>query len=157
MPTVLVVDDSAVDRQVIGGLLGTDGDLDILYAVDGAQGLDVIRSVSPDLVVTDLMMPEVDGLTLVKTVRSECPTTPVILVTSQGSEETAVRALQEGAASYVPKHRLAHTLLETVRGVLAVSTKPRPKCQRQTRLTIKRAVSGLSSAEIHSASASRPL
>lgn len=125
MPTVLVVDDSVVDRRLIGALLKADGDLDVLYSVDGARGLEVIRSVRPDLVVTDLMMPEVDGLTLVKTVRAECPTVPVIMVTSQGSEETAVQALHEGAASYVPKHRLADTLLETVRGVLAVSSKRR--------------------------------
>ena len=121
MTTVLVVDDSAVDRCLVGGLLEKDPDLNLRYAVDGADALEKIDQDPPDLVVTDLVMPEVDGLTLVATVKNKYPLVPVILITSKGSEELAVQVLEAGAASYVPKHSLSKRLLETIRNVSAVS------------------------------------
>lgn len=125
MPTILVVDDSAVDRRLVGRLLEQDGDLEVEYAAHGGEALTKIEHTVLDLVVTDLIMPEMDGLQLVATVRSQHPLLPVILMTSKGSEEIAVRALQEGAASYVPKRTLAQNLLKMVRRVLAVSSQER--------------------------------
>jgi len=125
MATVLVVDDSAVDRRLVGGLLEKDSELTLNYAVDGADALAKIEDSPPDLVVTDLVMPEMDGLTLVATVKNRFSLVPVILMTSKGSEELAVQALQAGAASYVPKHTLATRLADTVRNVMAVSSKQR--------------------------------
>ena len=63
----------------------------------------------PALVLTDLIMPEMNGLELVKAIREHHPFVPVILMTSKGNEEIAVQALQGGAASYVPKSQLAET------------------------------------------------
>jgi CheY-like chemotaxis protein len=125
VPTILVVDDSAVDRRLVGGLLRDDGSLEIRYAVDGAEALAAMERELPDLVVTDLMMPEIDGLALVSTVRKKYPAVPTILMTSKGNEEIAVRALQEGAAGYVPKRTLSDDLLETVRTVLSISARRR--------------------------------
>ena len=125
MTTVLVVDDSASDRRLVGELLGDDADLSVEYAVDGAEALQKMERALPDLVVTDLMMPRVNGLELVAAVRSTYPPVPVILTTSRGSEEIAVQALQQGAASYVPKRVLVWELLDTVHGVLAVSCRER--------------------------------
>ncbi len=125
MSTILVVDDSAVDRRLVGGLLEQDEDLEVEYAADGREALGKIEHTVLDLVVTDLMMPEMDGLELVASVRNDFPLVPVILMTSKGSEEVAVRALQQGAASYVPKRTLGQHLLDTVRRVLAVSTRQR--------------------------------
>src|SRR5512139_177460 len=102
MPTVLVVDDSSVDRSRIGGLL-LKSELNVEYAVNGAEALRRIAEISPDLVLTDLIMPEMDGLELVAAVVAQFPLTPVILMTGRGNEETAVRALRAGATSYVPK------------------------------------------------------
>ena len=127
MTTVLVVDDSAGDRRLVGELLKSDGDLSVEYAVDGAEALQKMERAVPDLVVTDLMMPRVNGLELVAAVRSTYPPVPVILTTSRGSEEIAVQALQQGAASYVPKRVLAWELLSTVQGVLAVSYRQRSR------------------------------
>lgn len=118
MPTVLVVDDSAVDRKLAGGLLGTVDDLKVEYAVHGVDAWHRIRESPPDLVVTDLIMPEMDGLELVAKLVSDYPLVPVILMTGRGSEETAVRALKAGAASYVPKSILSLLLVETVQNVL---------------------------------------
>jgi len=121
MPTILVVDDSSVDRSLVGGLLARSGDFQLEYAANGEEALERISDSPPDLVVTDLVMPEMDGFALVSAVRERFPLVPVILMTSRGSEETAVQALERGAASYVPKRLLAEELADTVRSVLAVS------------------------------------
>jgi CheY-like chemotaxis protein len=125
MATILVVDDSVVDRSLVGGLLSKDPSLMVDFAVNGLDGLEHIQAALPDLVITDLMMPEMDGLQLVAAVRARFPLVPVILMTSRGSEEIATQALHVGAASYVPKRKLALQLLDTVHKVLAVSGRQR--------------------------------
>jgi len=121
MPTILVVDDSAVDRRLAGGLLARDPALSIEYAIHGLEAMERMASSLPELVLTDLVMPEMDGLELVAAVHGRYPHLPVILMTSQGSEEIAVRALEQGASSYVPKRLLSKVLLPTVQRVLAIS------------------------------------
>jgi len=125
METVLIVDDSAVDRRLAGGLLGKLPQLHIEYAVDGAEALDRIEELSPDLVLSDLVMPGRNGLELVEEVQRRWPYLPVIIMTNKGSEEIAVKALKAGAASYVPKSQLASMLPETVQGVLALARQRR--------------------------------
>ena len=125
MPTVLVVDDSSVDRRLVGGLLRDDDSLNIEYAVDGAEALALIERALPDLVLTDLMMPKIDGLTLVSNVRAKHPSVPTILMTSKGNEEVAAQALRHGASGYVPKRKLSDELLETVQTVLSISMRRR--------------------------------
>ena len=121
MTTVLIVDDSAVDRLLAGGCLKETG-LTVIFAANGREALDLIRQSPPDVVVTDLLMPEVDGLELVQEVKSNWPALPVVLMTAHGNEETAVIALRVGVASYVPKKNLSRDLEETVRNVLTVAT-----------------------------------
>jgi CheY-like chemotaxis protein len=113
MIKVLVVDDSAMDRRLASGFLRRAG-MDVTEAVDGAQALAAIAARLPDIVVTDLQMPEMDGLELVEAIRREHPGLPVVLMTAHGSEEIAVQALRRGAASYVPKRNLAKVLAPTV-------------------------------------------
>jgi CheY-like chemotaxis protein/anti-sigma regulatory factor (Ser/Thr protein kinase) len=121
MPTVLVVDDSAVDRVLAGRLLQKSSNNSVVFAVDGADALKKIEEHHPDMVVTDLQMPNINGLELVETIRDKYPLIPVILMTAHGSEDVAVQALLSGAASYVPKTELARYLLETVENVLNVA------------------------------------
>lgn len=121
MATVLVVDDSAVDRRYVGGVLARDGRFQVEYAEDGAQALARIRQACPDVVVTDLQMPNRNGLELVTAVRMHHPGVPVILMTGHGSEDLAVEALQRGAANYVPKPQLGERLLESVEEALAMA------------------------------------
>lgn len=118
MTTILVVDDTAMDRRIAGGLLEKDLDCTIVEAEDGSEALKSIEENLPDIVVTDMVMPNLDGLQLVETIRKDYPLIPVILMTAVGNEETAVQALKRGAASYVPKRLLSEELVSTVRFVL---------------------------------------
>jgi CheY-like chemotaxis protein len=119
MAKVLIVDDSPMDRHLAGGLVEKAG-LTPLYAVNGLEALEAVARDQPDLVLTDLLMPELDGLELVKEIRERHPLVPVILMTAFGSEDIAIEALRKGAASYVPKRNLAHDLADTLERVLAV-------------------------------------
>jgi len=125
MTKVLIVDDSAVDRRLVSGVLGKDSDIEVELATNGAEALEMIAARPPDLVVTDMLMPGMNGLELVSEIRERHPLVPVILVTSRGNEEIAVQALQRGAASYVPKRTVAQELVDTVHSVLAVSRQRR--------------------------------
>ena len=118
MTTILVVDDSAMDRRIAGGLLESEPDCQVLYAEDGAVALKSVDENLPDVVVTDMVMPNLDGLQFVEAMKRDFPLIPVIIMTAVGTEETAVQALKRGAASYVTKRRLAQDLIETVRMVL---------------------------------------
>lgn len=125
METVLIVDDSAVDRRLAGGLLAKLPQLHLEYAADGLEAIEQIEELSPDLVLTDLVMPGRNGLELVEEIQRRWPQLPVILMTNKGSEEVAIKALQAGAASYVPKSQLAGMLTETVLGVLVFARQRR--------------------------------
>jgi CheY-like chemotaxis protein len=126
---VLVVDDSEVDRRLIGGLLEGDGDIAVTVATTPAEALERLDSGSFDLLVTDLVMPGMDGLALAAEVRSRHPALPIVLVTSQGSEEIAIQALRAGASSYVSKHLLGLQLLDVTRPLLEAAAARRDRLQ----------------------------
>jgi CheY-like chemotaxis protein len=120
MPTVLVVDDSAVDRRLVGGLLSHSPGITVEYAASGQEALDKIAAAAPALVLTDLIMPGMDGLELVSAIHRQHPRVPIILMTGKGSEEIAVAALHAGATSYVPKNGMHQLLQQTVHDVLSM-------------------------------------
>jgi len=119
MTRILVVDDVLTDRRLAGGLLAKQPDFEILYATNGREALEQFDKHHPALVLTDLQMPELDGLQLVAALKQRSPSTPVVLMTAKGSEEIAIEAIARGAASYVPKRALGRDLVETVNRVLA--------------------------------------
>lgn len=116
--TILVVDDSPIDRRLAGRLVEKELGLRAAYATDGAEALDALARGHPAAVLTDLQMPGIDGLELVRRVREAHPAVPVILMTGNGSEEIAMEALRSGAASYVPKRSLAADIAGAVEQVL---------------------------------------
>ncbi|GAB6166234.1 response regulator [Thermostilla marina] len=127
MTTILVVDDSPVDRKLVGGLLEKRFAWKIEYAASGIEALARMGMVNPDLVITDLTMPEMDGLGLVRELQRLYPEVPVILMTAYGSDALAVEALELGAASYVPKSQLAVRLPETADSVLRIAEQTRSR------------------------------
>ena len=121
MAKILIVDDNPVDRTLVASLLNQESEWEVFQATDGANALVQIPQLQPDLVVTDMQMPYVDGLQLVQQIRQDHARIPVVLITSYGSERTAVEALKHGAASYSPKSELPRDLVRTVRQVLELS------------------------------------
>ena len=134
MSQILVVDDSAIERRVLGGLLGTNPDWTVDFAGDGAEALERCRLREPDLVLTDFNMPNMDGLQLLMKLKENYSHVPVIIATAEGSEELAVTALQHGAASYVPKTLMARDLKRVVDTVLSASKDRRKTDAVQTSL-----------------------
>ncbi len=117
MKRILIVDDARVDQHVAGEFVKAHG-FQAQFAMNGCEAMEQIRQSPPSLVLTDLYMPEMDGLALVHTIRRESPGLPVILMTGKPTDDIAVRALQAGAASYIPKLNLKHHLGETIRSVM---------------------------------------
>ncbi|MEI8380562.1 MAG: response regulator [Planctomycetota bacterium] len=134
MSQILVVDDSAIERRVLGGLLGANPDWTVDFAGDGAEALERCRLREPDLVLTDFNMPNMDGLQLLMKLKQHYAHVPVIIATAEGSEELAVTALQQGAASYVPKTLMARDLNRVVDTVLSASKDRRRTDAVQTSL-----------------------
>ena len=142
MTTALIVDDSSVDRELVSSLLQASTSLVLNFADDGADALRQLATAEPDIIVTDLHMPEVDGLRLVETVREEHAHVPIVLITGQGSENLAVKALRSGAASYVPKKSLSDDLVLTVMHVLSLaradqSTQAVQRCWMDTKCSFR--------------------
>ena len=139
MPTVLIVDDSSVERRVVYGLLDKETQWRLTEARDGEEALGMIEQQLPDLVLTDLQMPGMDGLQLTQEIRRRFPLVPVVLMTAQGSEEIAVQALECGAASYVPKSDLVRQLTDVLDRVMAAAGEKRSLSQLMRCLTEWRA------------------
>ena len=126
MATILVVEDSPVDRTLIGGLLAKEPDWRVEFANDGFEATEWLESKVgselPDVIVTDLQMPRLDGLGLVKYVREKFPQLPVVLITSMGSEQCAIDALRAGATSYSPKSLLRSDLIRTISQIIDMAS-----------------------------------
>ena len=121
MPKVLVVDDSKVDRRLVCEFLRKESQWTVEDAANGVEALARMKDSLPDLILTDLNMPVMDGLELVTAMRERYPGVPVILITAYGSETLATEALRRGASSYVPKSQLADRLLDTMEEVLSLA------------------------------------
>ena len=134
MSRVLVVEDSQTQALQFQLLLKKDG-FEVALAANGVEGLRSIEQTPPDVVLTDLQMPEMDGLELVKRVQKRWPLLPVILMTAHGSEETAAEALRAGAASYFPKQTARFDIAATVRDVLEVVQPQREQYRLREYLT----------------------
>ncbi|GMU33323.1 MAG: sigma-54-dependent Fis family transcriptional regulator [Planctomycetia bacterium] len=114
---ILVVDDSVSTLKVLERNLVTQGYV-VFTAQDVANAVELLESTSVDLVVTDLRMPRIGGLDLIRHVRSNLPDTGVIMITGFASIGSAVSAMREGAEDYLPKPFTDEELIATVQGAL---------------------------------------
>jgi len=121
---ILVVDDEATIREVIRRYLERDG-FEVMEAADGDAALDVVEEVEPDLVVLDLMLPGLDGLSLTRRLR-EYSAVPVIMLTAKGAVEDRIQGLELGADDYVVKPFDPKELASRVRAVLRRSKDDAP-------------------------------
>lgn len=120
LPVILVADDSLLEQKYVGRILAQQGGWRVAFARNGEEALEAVAKAPPSVVLTDMNMPKMDGLTLVEKVRENFPLVPVVLMTGSGSERVAVAALKAGAADYVPKQALAHDLIPVLERVLSV-------------------------------------
>ncbi|MCD0157877.1 ATP-binding protein [Deinococcus sp. 6GRE01] len=128
---VLIVDDNADLREYLQRLLEPHHDVQV--ARDGLEALEAIRGRLPDLMVTDVMMPRLDGLGLLAAVR-ESPATrdlPVIMLSARAGEEARVQGLQSGADDYLVKPFSARELLAKVNANLKLSQLRREALERE--------------------------
>jgi DNA-binding response OmpR family regulator len=117
MPTVLVIEDDAAIRTGLLDALSATG-YETLHACDGRAGMEVIGRANFDLLLLDLVLPFVDGLTILTKVRELRPTTPVIILSAMGAESDRVKGLNLGADDYMVKPFGARELLARVNAVL---------------------------------------
>jgi two-component system response regulator PilR (NtrC family) len=117
MERILVVDDDRGMQDVLDIMLSRAG-YQVATADDGAAALEIIRKKKFDLVITDLKMPRVDGIDLLKGVKETAPDTAVILLTAFASGETALAAMREGAYDYVEKNFNVDDMLAIVRDAI---------------------------------------
>lgn len=123
MPTVLIVDDEPHIRTVLRGYLQADG-FEVVEAADGTTALTVMRDASPDLVLLDVMMPGMDGLEVLRQVRTFSDVY-VILVTARAEEVDKLVGLGVGADDYVTKPFSPREVTARVKAVLRRDRGPR--------------------------------
>ena len=111
--TILVVDDEEKIRTTLRGILGDEG-FHVLDTGEGARVLDLVRTQQPQLVILDIWMPQLDGITLLEQLKAQQPELPVIVISGHGTIETAVRATKIGATDFIEKPFSLETLLRSV-------------------------------------------
>lgn len=128
---VLIVDDHAVVRQGLRTFLGMLPDIQIVgEAASGSESLDMVAKSKPDVVLMDLMMPEMDGVEATRRLRADSPDTRVIVLTSFAEEDKIFPAIRAGAAGYLLKDVKPAELAETIRAVARGESRLAPDITR---------------------------
>src|SRR5262245_34410935 len=120
MPRVLIADDEPFQRILIRETLTEDPEFAFFEAENGAQALEKARREQPDLIILDIMMPDMDGLQVCRLLKSDprLQTIPVIMVTALNKEEDRVNALDAGADNFLSKPFEADELQSVVNDAL---------------------------------------
>jgi two-component system response regulator HydG len=114
---ILLVDDHKSFRDTLAKILSAEG-FRVFPADDGEEALDILRQEFIHLVLTDLKMPKMDGVELLKVAKTIRPETEVIIITGYGTVDTAVTAMKDGAYDYIPKPFKPREVLKLVRKAL---------------------------------------
>jgi excisionase family DNA binding protein len=119
-PTVLVVDDDESVREMLSMSLSAAA-YEVVTASDGSTALAALQRTPCDLLMADLKMPGMDGLTLIREARKRSPTLPVVIVTGLPSEASAIEAIDIGVSGYLTKPFVVSKLLDVVARALAAA------------------------------------
>ena len=119
MATILVIDDEPGIRDLLDTILRRKG-YDVVLAESGRKGLELFRRERPDVIVLDLKMPGMDGLTVLQQVRSLNPKQPVIILTGAGTPETEQQVRALGVTEFVEKEFSLHLLGDSLKRLLNV-------------------------------------
>lgn len=120
MANILVVDDSSTMRKIISRSLRQAGLAidDIFEAGDGIEGLSVLADKKVDLVLSDINMPNMDGLEFIKQIRANGNSVPIVMITTEGGEDIIKEALSSGASASIKKPFTPDQLNEKLGGLL---------------------------------------
>jgi DNA-binding NarL/FixJ family response regulator len=125
---ILIVDDHAVVRQGLRMFLGLDPELEVVgEAVDGKQGLKAAHELKPDVILMDLLMPVMDGVTAIAQVRRELPDIEVIALTSVLEDSSVIGAIRNGAIGYLLKDTESEELIRAIKAAAAGQVQLSPK------------------------------
>lgn len=117
---VLIVDDHSVVRTGLRVFLDLQPDMEVVgEAADGSEGVAVARRLEPDVVLMDLLMPNMDGITAIGRIKAERPVTEIVTMTSFIEEEKVTAALEAGASGYVLKDAEAEEVAAAIRAAFA--------------------------------------
>jgi len=131
MPTVLLIEDNDKLARGLQSNLEFEG-YTVLCASDGASGLALARQKQADIIVLDLMLPDTDGYRVLRTLRDDGDTTPVLVLTALGEEADKVRGFRFGADDYVTKPFGLMELLARIDALLRRATRPNGDAPRAT-------------------------
>ncbi len=115
---VLVIDDDPLVRDLLARMLSESGGFETEVASDGVDGLDKIRNGEFDVIFTDLAMPRLDGMDLLRRCRVISPSTPVVVITGVSATEAAVAAMREGASDFITKPFKVDKILATTTRII---------------------------------------
>ena len=115
---IMLVDDSRTIRNIEKNILANLGYTDILEAGDGAEALAMIEHSMPDLLLVDWNLPNMDGLTLVKNIRKNNTSVPIIMVTTEAEKDRVIEAIKAGVNNYVVKPFSAETLGQKIEQIV---------------------------------------
>ncbi len=121
---ILLIDDADETRNFLAESVLSPEGYDMLTAANAREALAILQTTSPDLIISDFLMPEMTGLELLQTLRSENRNIPFILITAEGSESLAVKALRLGVRDYFIKPFDIDDLLNAIKRVLYNTTAP---------------------------------
>jgi DNA-binding response OmpR family regulator len=118
--TVVVVDDNETNLLLLRRILARRPGLDAQYETDGRRGLELIRKYRPDLVLLDLNLPSMDGVTIVRELRSHPATaaTPILVISGDATTETKQRLHEAGVNDYLEKPLRIQALLDAINRIL---------------------------------------
>lgn len=123
MTTVLLVDDHPVVREGLRGMIDVEPDLMVVgEAGSGAEAIAMAESLRPDVILMDLRMPDVDGVTATERILAALPQTRIVVVTTYESDSDILRAVEAGAAGYLLKDATRAQLADAVRDAASGKT-----------------------------------
>ncbi len=115
---ILIADDHAVVREGLCTFIGTEPGLEVVgAAADGAEAVALARSLQPDVILMDLIMPRLDGIGAITEIRRERPDARILVLTSFAEDDKVFGAIKAGALGYLLKEASPHELLEAIRDV----------------------------------------
>jgi CheY-like chemotaxis protein len=125
---VLIVDDHAVVRQGLRMFIDLQDDMQVVgEGTDGSEAVELAGALSPDIVLLDLVMPQMDGLTATTLIKAACPAARVIILTSFGEDDKVIPAIKAGAQGYLLKDIRPDALVQAVRDAYQGKTQLHPE------------------------------